>query len=286
MDLRSKTISKLVGLMIAVGALMMSCIPDPLEVTDIPSNTPKIVVSSQLIPGQVVAVLLTKSIGALDANDNSDPQLLLNQIAITDATVFLESEFGKNNLTSLGNGLYGLAGATLSPGYPYTLHVISPSMGEVTATTVVKSQVRFRNVSARLYPAGRDTLAEVDYGLRDPLGINYYMINAQHLSGENLQERLLNPNLTTLLVDDSQFEGGIKEDNFKVLSRRLREGDTLAVFLANINKDYYDFMQLRVDTRFGFVDFVGEPVNYPSNVNGGLGFFNLYVPDVRFFILR
>lgn len=29
-----------------------------------------------------------------------------------------------------------------------------------------------------------------------------------------------------------------------------------------------------------------EAANYPSNVVGGRGYFNLYIPDVRFFILE
>ena len=63
-------------------------------------------------------------------------------------------------------------------------------------------------------------------------------------------------------------------------------GDTIAVSISNINKDYYDFMQLRLDNRFSFVEYLSEPINYPSNVKGGKGFFNLYVPDIRLFVLE
>ena len=45
-------------------------------------------------------------------------------------------------------------------------------------------------------------------------------------------------------------------------------------------------MQLRVNNKFGPLEFIGEPLNYPTNVVGGRGYFNLYVPDVRFFILE
>ena len=31
---------------------------------------------------------------------------------------------------------------------------------------------------------------------------------------------------------------------------------------------------------------ISETVNYPSNVKGGKGFFNLYMPDVKLFVLE
>ena len=48
-------------------------LPDPLEVDDIPVVKPQIVVSSQIVPDQSLVVLLTKTFGALGANDDSDP---------------------------------------------------------------------------------------------------------------------------------------------------------------------------------------------------------------------
>ncbi len=45
-------------------------------------------------------------------------------------------------------------------------------------------------------------------------------------------------------------------------------------------------MELRQDNRFSLVEFLGEPINYPTNVVGGKGFFNLYIPDIRTFVLE
>ncbi|HEX8060933.1 MAG TPA: hypothetical protein VF473_08355, partial [Cyclobacteriaceae bacterium] len=77
-------------LLLAILAAMSGCVPEPLDTHGIPKLDSKIVVSSQVLPGFAIAVLLTKSIGALDANGNSDPRKLLDQIVITDATVRLE----------------------------------------------------------------------------------------------------------------------------------------------------------------------------------------------------
>lgn len=273
-------------LWVAVIGLATACIPDPMEVRNIPQLEQRIVVSSQMIPGLAVAVLLTKSVGALDASDDSDPRELLAQVLIDDADVTLQGNGTSFPLEYAGNGLYGAVGVSLVPGQPYTLFVDSPTMGSVYATTVVKPLVQFDDIDAGIYIIGNDTLADVNYTISDPAGKNWYMMTAQHVSGKNVEERLLNPRVTTKLVDDASFEGGVRTDNFKVLFDEVKDGDTLAVLLSNIDKDYYDFMKIREDTRFGLASYLGEPVNYPTNVIGGLGFFNLYVPDVRLFILR
>lgn len=251
-----------------------------------PVLEPKIVVSSQMGPGQTVLILLTRSIGALDANDNSNPEALLEQVAINDALVFIKGPIGQDTLSPLGSGLYGGVLTMMLPGLMYTLVVKSPSLGTVQATTTVQQQVRFADVDAGLYISGRDTLAQVNYSINDPKGKNWYVLNGQHLSSRNLTDRLLNPRITTTLVDDAGFEGQIKADQFKVFAREFEPGDTLAVFLASVPKDYYDYLKIRMDTRFGVADFIAEPINYPSNVEGGLGFFNLYLPDIRVFILE
>ncbi len=286
MESSSRIVWQRLSIIAVVAVLLAGCVPDPLDVDSIPQIQPKIVVSSQMVPGQAVAVLLTKSIGALDANDNSDPQQLLAQIVVDDATVAIEGNGNSYPLQYLNNGVYGAAAIPLNIGQSYTLRVTSTTLGSVHATTVVKPMIRFQEIEASLYYIGRDTLAEVNYTISDPVGKNWYMLNAQHVTGKNLQERLLNPWITTKLLDDAGFEGGTRQDAFKVLFDEVEPGDTLAVFLSNVNKDYYDFMKIREDTRFGLADFLGEPINYPTNVEGGLGFFNLYIPDVRVFILE
>jgi hypothetical protein len=275
----------IVGVLIAI-MILGSCLPDPLDVKGVPQLEEKIVVSSQMIPGQAVAILLTKSIGALDASNDSDPQELLNQIIIADAAVRIESNGQTYPLTYLGSGVYGAVAIPLAEGQSYTLFVDSPGNGSVKATTTVKPTVRFADVGAELYITGRDTLADISYAFNDAMGSNWYMLNAQHITRDGFEERLLNPRVTTKMLDDVTFDGGVISDKFKILFDEVEAGDTLAVMLSNIDRDYYDFMKLREDTRFGLAAAIGEPINYPTNVEGGLGFFNLYVPDVRVFTLE
>lgn len=271
----------IISMMIAV-----SCLPDPLEVRGVPQLEQKIVVSSQMTSEKTFAILLTKSIGALEASDDSDPLELLGQIAISDASVKVEGNGGSFNLNYIGNGVYASDTIPLTVDQSYTLFINSPSAGSVKSTTTVKPYVEFSDVDAEIYISGRDTLANIHYKFNDMAGKNWYMINAQHVTRINLQERIINPRVTTKMLDDTPFEGGEKSDSFKILFDEVEPGDTIAVSLSNINKDYFDFMELRQNTAFGLAAALGEPINYPSNVEGGLGFFNLYIPDVRIFVLK
>jgi hypothetical protein len=267
--------------------LAMSCLPDPLEVRNIPTVKPEIVVASQIIPNEGLVVLLTRTMGALDASNDSDPESLLEQIAVDDALVILKGPNGEYTLDSLGNGLYGGVPIPFEGGQQYTLSVDSESLGHVEATTTVLAPVPFDFVDAELYyNQFNDTLAQVTYSIVDPADDNFYMVNVQEVEREDAVENLINPRAFTEVVKDDAFNGGKYSRTFRVFPRNYDPGDTIAVSLSNISDEYFQFIQLRLDNRFSFVEFLGEPVNYPSNVIGGRGFFNLYVPDIRLFVLE
>lgn len=272
---------------LAVSSLLLySCLPDPLEVKGVPAIKPQIVVSSQILTDQSLVVLLTKSFGALDASDDSDPQALLDQIAINDARVTITGPQGTDTLLFFGSGIYAGITNSLEAGNTYSLHVNSAILGEVRATTTVKPMVRFDQIEAELFFNGfDDTLAQITHRIQDLPEKNYYMVNVQRLRQQNLQEQLLNPRAFIRLITDDEFNGELYSETFRVFPTDFSEGDTVAVYLSNISEDYYRFIKLRLDNRFSFVEFLGEPINYPSNVEGGKGFFNLYLPDIRFFRL-
>lgn len=264
---------------------MSGCLPDPLPVGEIPSLDSRIVVSSQVVSDQSVLILLTRSFGALDANGSSDPVDLLDQIAINDATVIIDGSGFRDTLEWIDAGVYGSVSIPFEAEGFYTLYVKSPTMGEVQATTRVKPAVPFNSLTATLNDNGFDTLARITYSLQDIPGKNNYMVTVQHISADEEPDPqdFLNPNIFIRLKEDDEFsDGELLGETFNAVFRRdFFPGDTLLIQLANIERDYYDFLELRKDTRFNFSDFLGEPVNYPSNVEGGLGWFNLHFPDVR-----
>jgi hypothetical protein len=273
-------------LMIVIGVMLTGCLPDPLEVSGLPVLKPQIVVSTQIVPDESLVVLLTKSFGALDASDDSDPAEVLSLIAVNDAVVTITGPASTDTLLFLGNGIYGGIAIEFTAGAEYTLAVNSISLGKVSATTKVLPQVSFEDLDAKLYFDGfDDTLAEVSYRIQDLPEKNWYMLNVVEVDSDEIEEQLLNPRTFSRLLDDADFESPVYGEVFRVFPAEFDKGDTIAISMSNISKDYYDFVEMRLDNRFSLVEFLGEPVNYPSNVKGGKGFFNLYVPDIRFIVL-
>lgn len=273
--------------LLVISLIVAGCIPDPLAVKGLPVVPQQIVVTTQMVPDRSLIILLTRTFGALEASEYSDPQQVLDQIAVADALVTLRGPSGTDTLVSFGSGLYGGVTMTFLEGQSYTLRVVSESLGEVSATTTVKPRVEFSSIDASLYYNGYgDTLAQIIYGFRDPAEANWYMLNVQPVERDELVRRILNPDTYTRLLEDAEYNGEQFAEAVRVVRRDYHPGDTILVSLSNISQEYYAFMKLRIDNRFSFIEYLSEPVNYPSNVAGGKGFFNLYLPDVRMFVLQ
>ena len=273
-------------LLVLILAVLGGCIPDPLPVDDMPQLPTKMVIGSQVIPGQGLAVYVTRSISALEAGWGSELEPLLQQIAVTDATVTLAYDDQVDTLTHQGYGVYVGASDAVVAGNTYSLNVKSPTWGEVTSTTLAPRQVFFQSVDASLYLTGFDSLAQVRYSLFDPPEPNWYMINVQKISATTPVDRYLNPRVFTRLIKDTGFNGQRFEEEFRVVFQNYTAGDSVLVTLSSIGEDYFQYLTLRNDSRYSLASFASEPLNFPSNVQGGYGYFNLHVPDIRVFVLE
>ena len=272
---------------LSITALVTSCLPDPLEVENIPIIKPKIVVSTHLVPNESLLVLLAKSFSALDADDDSDPELVLQQIAVTDAIVLLKGPTQADTLQNFNNGFYGGVEINFVEGDVYELTAVSETLGTVTSQTVVQKFIDFETIQADLAFNGfDDTLVQVTYTAIDPPGKNQYVFTVQRIRSENITNNLLDPNAFTRLLTDAGFDGQEFGETFRSWPRNYQPGDTVAITMTNISEEYYDFLQLREDNRYSFTQFLGEPVNYGTNVKNGFGFFNLNQPAVKIIVLE
>jgi hypothetical protein len=260
--------------------------PEPLPVDDVPSVKPEIVVSSQILPDGSVIILLTKTIGAIEASEKTDPNVLFEQLAISDALVTISGDRRIDTLALVQPGVYGGATIAFQIGAEYHLKVMSKKFGEVSATTRVQSFIMFDSVNANLHYNGyNDFYAQVMYGVIDPPVTNYYMVNVAPFKEKDVLKDVVNPEAYTRLVEDGEFNGREFSEILTVDTRDFAEGDSLTVSLANVTSEYYNFMKLRIDNRLSFIEFLSEPINYPTNIKGGKGFFNLYIPDIRLVVL-
>lgn len=283
----SNYIHKIFGFILAT--MMVGCVPEPLEVKNVPTADTKLVVSTVLVPDRSVVLALTKSFGALDAGSETDPQQLLSQVLVQNAEVYIEYNDNVVPLSqSVINGFYTSLDLTQFENMDYKLVVYDPNTGKrAEATTKLKPQVFFDSLDVKLEDTSIDTFPRVHFQITDPVGKNYYMINIQEFKQptEILESFIDDQPYTHLFEDTEENDGTIIKDNFlAIFNEDYDESDTLVVSLSNISKEYYDYLKTRDDERLT-IDFLSEPFNLPSNVEGGYGFFNLHTPDPRTIVL-
>ncbi len=277
-----------------IACLLAACMPDPLEVENLPSAEPRVVVNTQLIPDKHVVVWLTKTFGALEISDKTSgdstaqQEKLLNKIALNDATVTITGPGVTDTLNFISYGVYGGIYLPFESGETYELKIQS-ELGQATASTKVKDQVKFKEVVTESYmDSFNDLHVQVNYAISDPLEKNWYLVNAHKINSkkEDLIRNTINPVVFTHLLDDAGFNGTDFTHEFEVRLEGYQPDDSLVVSLFNISEDYFHFMKMRSEQRASFLDFLSEPANYPTNVAGGKGFFTLFIPDVRIISLK
>ena len=263
-----------------------SCTPDPLDVDNLTFPETRIVVSSVILPDTSVAVLLTKSIGALEANEETDPRDLIADIAINDAEVTLTVNDSLYTLKLLRDGVYQGIDIPLREGRECHLKVVSAEYGEVTASTVVQAPIYFDTVNAVPYiNEYNDYWAQVSYTIKDPPSENYYLLNVQNARRRDLTDNILNPDAYTRQVEDKTFNAQKFSERFSAINKNFYPGDSIEVSLSNVSADYFNYVTLRLENKVELVEIFSEPIYYPTNVRGGRGFFTLHLTDVRVIVL-
>ena len=266
--------------------LLLSCMPDPLEVEQLTFPETEIVVSSLILPDRSVAVLLTKSIGALEANKESDPRALIEDIAINDADVSITVNESVYKLKLLQDGVYQGIGIPLIEGTECHLTVVSKEYGRVTASTIVQAPIFFDTVRAEPYiNQYNDYWAQVSYTIKDPPSPNYYLLNVQKAKRKDLVENILKPDAYTRPVEDKAFNAQEYSERFSAMNKKFYPGDSIEVSLSNVSLDYFNYVTLRLENKLELVEIFSEPIYYPTNVRGGRGFFTLHLTDVRVIVL-
>lgn len=275
--------------------LFSGCRPKPLIIT-LPEDPAKVVVFSQLIPDATITVLLTKTISALKFSEDEGDSLsndLVNTLLVAGAEVTVSYDGKVEELFELVPGVYSSVGTPTTPGIDYTLRIETAEGEVLTSTNRMLEQVGFQEVMPRLDTLGNDEVIMLDYKFEDAPDDNWYMMNVyKRNSGEidtteidilNFFSQGSNIETQTVVLPDLIFDGNIAEGSFELVG--VTTQDSIVVTLSNINEDYYDFLKLKKTSGNFLSSLTREPINYPTNIEGGLGFFNTHFPDVKYFDL-
>lgn len=262
--------------------LISGCLPDPLPVNDVPTPAKTIVIGSQNLPDEFLVISVSENFTALEGGRQSDLDSLVQDFLIDSLAMFI-NVLGERYLMNYDSvsGIYFADDIPNISGAAYTLSTSNPFNDRpTTATTINMPFIGFDSLSLSIERTPFDTLMYVDMRIDDPLGPNWYMMNVQTFGDEyNIGDRPF-----TELLSDENFDGELFQYSFKVFFKDYSQGDTVLVSMTNINKGYYDFLQLRNDQRYLLLDGLGEPINYPTNVQNGLGYFHMHIPDARLLI--
>ena len=281
---------------LSVITLLASCRPEPL-VIELPAHEPKLVLNTQIIPNQIMFVGLTRTMGALsfsEENGDTASNALLDTLLVQNATVVVSYGSNADTLIEVESGLYI---SLTTPQYTdelYTIHVVDHDRGlECTASSTMLQQVPMDNMTAT-YSNDADSLLSIQTNFTDIDGDNFYMLNVYKQKDDNDAEAGQDVNnyfangtnvlLYTQLIDDRLYDSNSIESTIDLIG--IEPNDSIAVTLSHISEEYFNYVSLRNKSGNWFSEITQEPINYPTNVVNGYGFFNTHFPDTRFLFVN
>ncbi len=275
--------------------LFNSCIPKPIDIKVDPPK-PKLVVSSQIIPGQIMVVALTRSFSALSSAAHADSSnSYLDSIVTKNALVTVSYNGQTDTLPMLIPGLY-LSINTLQQNYgTYKLYAKDYEGGlEASATTTLLPAVKFDTIIPKVEKGAKDTIVKVAYTFTDLPGVeNYYVVSyflkragGSGVDVNNFFNRGSNQLSAIDLFSDKTFDNPSFTFTRDFIGVGIKPTDTVALVLSNISKGYYEFLSTYKRAGDWFNQLSGEPINYPTNVEGGYGYFNANYADYRIYYLK
>jgi hypothetical protein len=286
---------KYITLLSIIGTFIFSaCQPEPLEI-EIPELEPQVVVFSQIIPDQIMTVALTKTISALNFSEEEGDTLdqdILNTLLETDATVIVSYRDVTDTLFEIATGVYASISTPQYVNETYTLEIETQDGKTLRGINKMLPLITFDQVIPVIEVNGEDTLVTVDFRIVDLPEDNWYMLNI-YSNGEREEDGIdLNSffqsgsNLLkkTELLSDDAFENDIFEGTIELPN--VNSSDSIVVTLSNINEEYYRFLEIRQSADNFFTQLTKEPITLPTNIEGGLGFFNTHFPNLRYFDLN
>ena len=301
-------------------AFLYSCTTNPIDV-DLKPLAPKMVVASQFTPDSILYVTVTKSFSALTTFETmslSDAE----KITYQNLLVTFSFENKTDTLFELFPGVYSTApsenfiGGTrrlFQANTPCELQIKDLLTSEASwSSSVMLPMITFDSIRPIIEQGIFSLLrykVSVKYTLTDiPNTDNWYMVNyyvpetkdSMYFANiiDNVRSYKINlleayNEITGVNAINAQTEiftdEGFKNRSFtyeKVLRNTQPSDSNLIVSVSNISQGFYEFLNTQKKAGKLFNQLVKEPLNYPSNVQNGYGYFNTHLTDVRIFNLN
>lgn len=285
----------LIAAIVFAAMFIASCLPPSIDI-DVTPAPPKLCIASLVLGNNGIVVGLTRSYSPLAKNPDEDTLSddLVEQILVTGATVTISYGAQTDTLYELAPGVYSNITTTITEGETYTLRAYDPQMSlNAMAVTTMRPDAPFDTVYPFITRNTGDTMVFFHYKLSDNTATeNFYVVNfIKKVNGDstfdinNVFAAGSNEVLTEFeLLDDQAFTNGVLEKDVPVFS--AGQHDTVAVSVSEISKGYYEFLSAMKRSSSIFNQLTGEPITYPSNVEGGHGYFTMHRTNTELFDLN
>ncbi|MBK0403510.1 DUF4249 domain-containing protein [Adhaeribacter sp. BT258] len=276
----------LIWLLLGLG--LFSCEPDPIEI-DLPAHEPKLVIATQVFPAKYMVVQVSKSFSSLagDGKEMNADTTFLKTLAVEHALVQINFNGQTETLKHVRNGFYVSRNIPQHFQQRYTLTVRDSVSGlECTAATEMLAPVNFEKLEPEVKRTEKDTTVTLHFTLADPgPERNFFLISLVGANRKNLlpKNKIGSFNAVQeqiILVNHGAFTNGKYEGKERLT---LETSDTLLVSLSNISEPYYNYLQLYQKSGSLMNQLTGEPINLPTNIQNGYGFFSAHNPTAQVF---
>lgn len=278
-------------------SLFASCRPKPIDI-DIPQRPADMSIASVAFDEQTVFVSAGYSVSSFaNLEDTSaarrpagvDPSMLID-----DGLVTLSGPAGTTDtLARVATGLYGSRKLHLQPGQSYILLVKDRRNGR---TATARTTFQPKPVLDSLIPVVKrqpgDTVVRLRLSLSNVRNEDFYVLSYTTPSGYKQGKPSLSKGLSMLtsfapkrieLFRGTEAAGGRIT---KEVTLHVKGSDTVLVHLGKVDDAYFQYLTAYKRSGYLINQISGEPVNLPSNIITGLGFFSLYDPRQQVFDLN
>lgn len=288
-------------ILIILSSASWSCTPDSLSISVEPSE-PKIAVASLVGPEDLILVSLTHSFSALSAENVSDiTNDFANTLLLNRALVTIHYEGITDTLFPFFDisGLYYTQLSQANDFQRMELSVFDSTTSEAaSAQSLLLPAVDIDSVGITRRDTAISYFADFNYRLPDPdiNQDNYFVVHVYQFTPPESDSTETDSSNSGLFFDTNNFlifeqlltDLGTDEDGYIRRNEVIEFSssiDSALVVVTNIEEGYYNFLDARNRSGGIAASLANEPVNHPTNVQNGVGYFSAHQPKGQIVIV-
>lgn len=275
-----------------------SCRPKPIDIS-VPQQSGTMVISSLCADNGSVSVSASYSVSGvqnlIDTTGGGQRVQIPAAMLVDSAIVTIAGPDGKiYALDMVRPGLFNTNRMEMKNGAAYSLTVRDLRRNlQATGHTVYIPKPTIQELKPVVHILGKDTTVKVAVTFSDTPPSAYYVVsyNTMRFARENRTPFSIGLGAlyafrprTIDLFQVSQEEVG--QYNREISLVQVKPNDTVIISVYQVDRPYFDYLLAYKRTGALINQMTGEPINLPSNVSTGLGYFSLHQPIMNIFDLN